>query len=526
MVRTLAGWVVAGGPRLRYAVALGACLVATGIVAMLPHALWLASGALIYLLAVLGVSVLAGRGPGIAASLVSFAALDFLFVDPRFTLAISDPNEWTALLTLLVVSVVSSQLAAGQRDRVVEAEAREREARVLHDLTDLLASGDLGDALQSVAEQLRVELSAEAVTISVAAHDLVSARVEAGTESGRTSLRALPGPMHVLAEGHPASAGRSGEPGRWLRVRPAHRPEGSLPRNVARAPVRRGAEPLGEVLVLWETSVQPGVPQARLLDTVAGQIAVASEREVLRARALEAEVLRRTSDLKSALLDAVSHDLRTPLSSIIAGAQSLLQTDVAWSVTERRELLETIEEEAERLNRIVGNLLDLSRLQAGSLIPARDWHDAGLLLRETLYRMAPVTREHRLTVEVPDDLPPVYLDPVEIDQVVTNLVENAVKFTPPGGEITVHAAVRDGELQVSVQDSGPGLATSALPRLFEPFYRASGTRATGGSGVGLAVARGLVTAHGGRIWAQNANGRGARFTFAIPAASLEKDPLP
>jgi two-component system sensor histidine kinase KdpD len=332
--------------------------------------------------------------------------------------------------------------------------------------------------------------------------------------------------MHVLAEGHPASAGRSGEPGRWLRVRPAHRPDGSLPRNVARAPVRRGDEPLGEVLVLWETSVQPGVPQARLLDTVAGQIAVASEREVLRARALEAEVLRRTSDLKSALLDAVSHDLRTPLSSFIAGAQSLLQTDVAWSVTERRELLETIEEEAERLNRIVGNLLDLSRLQAGSLIPARDWHDAGLLLRETLYRMAPVTREHRLTVEVPDDLPPVYLDPVEIDQVVTNLVENAVKFTPPGGEITVHAAVRDGELQVSVQDSGPGLATSALPRLFEPFYRASGTRGTGGSGVGLAVARGLVTAHGGRIWAQNANGRGARFTFAIPAASLEKDPLP
>jgi two-component system sensor histidine kinase KdpD len=332
--------------------------------------------------------------------------------------------------------------------------------------------------------------------------------------------------MDVLSEGRPASASLTSAPGRWVRVLPAYRPVGGLPRNIAHAAIRRGGEVLGQVRVKWRSSVGIGQRQARLLDTAAGQLAVATERERLRERAMESEVLRRTSELKSALLNAVSHDLRTPLSSIIGAAGSMLQADVEWGADERHEFVETIEQEAVRLNRIVGNLLDLSRIQGGTLVPALDWHDPALVVREVLHRLEPITREHRLRISVPDDLPPVFIDPVEIDQVVTNLVENAVKYTPPGAEIAVSAAVADGELRVSVADHGPGVPGEALPRLFEPFYRAPATSTIRGSGLGLAVARGLVEAHGGRIWAENEDGRGARFTFAIPSAPLEVEPEP
>jgi two-component system, OmpR family, sensor histidine kinase KdpD len=526
MTRDLGRWLASAPPIVRLGAAVAACALATGVVLVMPRALWLSSGVLVYLIAVLGVSVLAGRAAGILASAVSFAAFDFFFVEARFSLTISDPNEWFALLTFLVVAAVTAQLAARQRERLLDAEAGEREARMLHDLTDLLASGSFADALSAVSERLRLELDAEAVSIGIAIEGGVSGRAEAGTAEGRAALRAVPGAMNVLSEGRPASASRSGSPGRWVRVLPAYLARGGLPRNIAHVPIRRGDDVLGQVQVKWRSATDVGAAQARLLDTAADQLAVATERERLRTRAMEAQVLRRTSELKSALLNAVSHDLRTPLSSIIGAAGSMLQADVEWRSEERREFLETIEQEAARLNRIVGNLLDLSRIQGGTLVPVRDWHDPTLVLRETLHRLGAMTREHRVVVDMSDELPPVYIDPVEIDQVVANLVENAVKYTPPGAQISVAAQVEDGELCVTVADSGPGVASEALPRVFEPFYRAPMTDSVRGSGLGLAVARGLVTAHGGRIWVENGSGRGARFSFAIPSEPLEVEPAP
>lgn len=516
-------WAAAAPPTARYGLVVVACVAASVLVGVLPHALWLTSGVLVYLVGVVAVSVLAGRVPGLVASLVSFVTFDFLFVEPRFTLTISDPNEWVALVAFLAISLVTSQLAAAGRDRVLDAEAGEREARMLHDLTDLLAGESLGDALGSVSERLRLELGADAVLVEIGDGGPATLHADAGEHHAVAALRAVPGAMSVLGEGRPASAGRTGEPGRWVRVLPAYRSERPLPRNVARAVVRREGEIVGQIHVKWSSASGIGARQARLLDTAAGQLAVATERERLRARAMDAEVLRRTSELKSALLDAVSHDLRTPLSSIIGAAGSLLQTDVAWTLDERRDFAETIEQEAERLNRIVGNLLDLSRIQGGTLAPAMDWHDPALVLRESLHRLESLMDGHTLIVSVPDDLPPVYLDPVEIDQVVANLVENAVKYTPPGGEIVVSASVDGGALRVSIADEGPGVASDALPRLFEPFYRAPSAAPIRGSGLGLAVAGGLVAAHGGRIWAENDDRRGARFTFVIPATPLELD---
>ena len=522
MVTTLNRWLGASPPLVRYASAIVATALATAIVLLLPGDLWLPSGPIVYLLAVLAVAIVAGRGPAVLASFASFAALDFFFIEPRFTLTISNPGEWIALLAFLTVAVVTSWLATQQRERYLEAEAREREARLLHDLTDLLAGPSFTSALEEVCERVRLELEAEAVAIAIESAGAVTARAAAGSDDGRRSLQGLIGPATVLGSGQPATGSRSGAPGRWMRVAPPYPPgREELPRNVARVPIRRGTEVIGDIRVRWASRAAVGRQQARLLDTVAGQVAVATERERLRSRAMEAEVLRRTSELKSALLNAVSHDLRTPLAAIIAATDSLLLDDIDWPPEERRELLETIAQESDRLDRIVGNLLDLSRIQGGALVPARQWHDPAVVLRESLRRLSATTREHRLVADLPEEMAPVLLDPVEIDQVVANLVENAVKYSPAGSAIHVRADAAEGELRVSVEDSGPGLASDVLPRLFEPFYRAPGPTAVRGSGLGLAVARGLVVAHGGRIWAENLDGRGARFTFAIPC-----DPMP
>ena len=288
-------------------------------------------------------------------------------------------------------------------------------------------------------------------------------------------------------------------------------------RGFIRVPIRVSDAPLGALLLIAGPSQgQLGRREARLLATAAGQLGLAVAQERMRLQGTEAEVLRRSNELKNALLDAVSHDLRTPLSSIIGAAGTLRLSDVEWSEAERHDFARAIEQEAERLNRIVGNLLDLSRIQAGALAPAVDWHDPGLLLRGAVERLRPALAEHGLVLDIPPDLPAVQLDPVEIDQVIANLVENAAKYSPAGGTILVAATVDGRELRVVVEDDGPGLLPEALPRLFEPFYRAPGAHRVRGTGLGLAVARGLVAAHGGRMWAENRRQGGARFGFTLP----------
>jgi len=246
-------------------------------------------------------------------------------------------------------------------------------------------------------------------------------------------------------------------------------------------------------------------------------VALYEERDRLRERATEAEVLRRADELKTALLSAVSHDLRTPLASIIASAGSLRQPDVVWTDTEQESFLSDIEGEARRLARIVANLLDLSRMEAGTLRPERGWYDLAALVDDVLGRLRSVTHDHPVHVRVSDDMPPVPLDYVEVDQVLTNLVENAVRHTPGGTEIWITAEREGGEAVVAVSDSGPGIPETELPRLFDPFVRAAQRKGgPGGVGLGLAIARGLVEAHGGQITAENRAGGGASFRFTLP----------
>jgi two-component system sensor histidine kinase KdpD len=288
-------------------------------------------------------------------------------------------------------------------------------------------------------------------------------------------------------------------------------------------PVRVGDRRLGALL--FTHGKEPFTEsEDRLLSAAAGQIGLALERERLDKEATEAEILRRTDQLRAALLSAVSHDLRTPLATIMASAGSLRQKDVAWTDEERDGFAEAIEEEAEHLNHLVGNLLDISRIEGGSLKPQMTWHDLEPLVEDVLDRLAPVTRQHRLQVSIPADLPTLWLDPVEIGEVLYNLVENAAKYSPAGAEISISAR-RDGAIvRMDVSDRGPGIPLAAMPHLFDPFYRViDGKPRPQGLGLGLAIVKGLVEAHGGRVWAENRAGTGARFTFTLP---IREAPVP
>ncbi len=508
-----------------YALAAAAVIVASEVIALLGP-LHLTNGSMVYLGAVLVVAVVAGRGPAVAAALGAFLALNFLFTEPRFTLAVNDPDVVVALLAFLLVAVVTSQLAAEQRERALQAAEREGEAVLLHDIATLLATRPLRRAAEGVAERLRADLGAVAVSIDLGGTR--SRSIVAGNAGALREAISAGGSIDVLAPGTVADGGKPLRETSWRRIAAPHPPR-RLPSGSRLLRVPIGSDEgssTGRMHVLLQPSASR-LPErmARVLATVANQLAAAAEQDALRRAATEAEMLRRSDELRRQLLNAVSHDLRTPLASIIAAAGSLRQTDVAWTDEDRRDFASAIEQEALRLNRIVGNLLDLGRIQDGSLVPSREWHDPSVVLQDAVDRLRASLPNREIQLDVPSDLPAVLLDAVEIDQVITNLVENAANASASTKPIRVSAGLVEGELRVSIEDQGPGLPPGPSSRLFEPFVRDPGEPASPGSGLGLAIARGLVAAHGGRIWAENRPRGGAKFEFALPAGPApEMDP--
>ncbi|MEA2642541.1 MAG: two-component system, OmpR family, sensor histidine kinase KdpD [Chloroflexota bacterium] len=474
---------------------------------------------MLYLIAVLVTAVAFGRGPAIMASIAAFITFDWFFVEPLHTLAVADPEEWIALILFLLTAGVTGQLAADQRRRAREAEERKREATLLYEVVQLINEPDLAAALQAVVRWLHRELPLEAVAVELTVDGELT-RSEAGDAAALTALQAQSAiNAGLLALDSGSGRGHLDARRRWVRVVP--------PRGLDRAVlfhrdrlhmVRIGDRDhrAGALYLVRAAARSFGEVDTRLLVAIASQLDLAAERARLRREATNAEVLRRTDTARRALLGAVSHDLRTPLASIIAAAGSLRQTDVAWSEAERQEFAAAIEEEARRLNRIVGNLLDLSRIEAGSLRPETSWYDLGALIDDVVGRLAPMTARHRVRVIVPDDLPPVRLDYVEIDQVLSNILENAAKHAPVGTDVEIHAAVAGEAMQVRVADRGPGVPPGQLEAIFLPFRSLEGSRDRRSVGLGLAVARGLVEAHGGRIRAENRPDGGACFTFTLP----------
>jgi len=259
--------------------------------------------------------------------------------------------------------------------------------------------------------------------------------------------------------------------------------------------------------------------QQQVLETIASQVVALLERARLVEETSRTRALAESDRLKSTLLSSVSHDLRTPLAVIKGAVTNLLDDSVAWDSATRRDLLSAINDETDRLNRLVGNLLDMSRIESGALQSTRSWQDLSELIAAVVDRMRPRLGARPIVVEIPDDLPAVRVNYTQIEQVLTNLLENVVRHTPATSPVTLTARADSGDVQVEVHDAGHGIPEGMVGRIFDKFVRGIGPeQSASGSGLGLAICKGIVEAHGGRIWAENVRSGGARFIFTLPRA--------
>jgi two-component system, OmpR family, sensor histidine kinase KdpD len=445
-------------------------------VASIPSPRGTAIPALLYLLVVVAAAAVGHLWPALLAAGLSFVFLDYFFTAPVHTFVVSKAEDLIALGAFVVVAAtVSAAISAALAQRA-RAESREHQVRALYNVTARLLSGDsLDDVLRDLAASLRM------------LYGLDGARVVVFDWEGRERERALSGTV----------------------------PSGG---EMASVPLAAEGRPVGRIEMAGFAPGGIGGPESEVLDTFAGQLALALERSRLGAEAAQARLEAEASRIRAALFASVTHDLRTPLASIKASASSLIEEGVPFSEDQRRELLHTILEEAERLNRLVANLMDLSRLRAGVLIPSVEPVLIEDVLSSVVERLRPQLAGRALRIHVRDDVPPVRIDVVQIDQVLTNLLENAVRFSPPGTEISISGFGWQGMLEVRVADRGPGIPKGDRARVFEEFFRrdVGGTR--GGTGLGLTIAQAIVLAHGGSMWIEDTPGGGATVGFRLPLA--------
>jgi two-component system sensor histidine kinase KdpD len=496
-------------PRLRprptewpgYALAVGAVLVSTGLAwLMFPH-FALANIIMTYLLGVVAVAARTGRGPAVFASVLSVAAFDVFFVPPYLTFAVSDSQYLVTFLVMLIVALVIGGLTVRVKNQAVAARERERRTAALYALSRELASTRGITLLLEVGVRHLVEVLGGRVAIL-----MPGAR---GRLEERAAMLAPfqldPNDMAVAQWAHEhsqlAGIGTDNLPGAQMLF----------------VPLRASR---GTVGVLGIRPAQPGAldsPEARhLLETFANQIALAVERALLAEETQEAEVRIEAEQLRSSLLSSVSHDLRTPLTSITGAATTLVEQGDKIDTDTRRELAEAIHEEADRLNRLVTNLLDMTRLESGAAAVHREWQPLEAVVGAALGRMKRRLEDRVVNTDLPSTLPLVSIDGVLIEQVFLNLLDNVARHTPPGAPIDIGATASAAEVTVSIADRGPGLPAETVPHIFEKFYRSEASAARGGAGLGLSICRAIVKAHGGRIWAENRPGGGLVFRFVLP----------
>jgi two-component system, OmpR family, sensor histidine kinase KdpD len=426
-------------------------LVSLAVAALKPHLPVLSLGVL-YVFAVLAVAVRWGIVLAAVTSVASMLVFNWFFLPPRHTFQLRDGANWAVLAVYLVTAVVVSALAARARARQEDAEQRRREADVLAEAAgDLLRGVDLAAELDKLSD-----LAADALGVS-------GARIE-------------------LGDAEPAAG------------------EQALPVEVNRRIVA--------TLLVDEKAALDRAVARRFLPAVAALLGVAVDRTELEAEALEAETLRRSDVVKTALLRAVSHDLRSPLTAIVASAEALASEEIHLDEVDQAALVAAIREEAARLDRVVGNLLDVSRLEAGALESHPELWSVDELVGQALDAVR--ADADRIVVELDPRSPPVRVDAGQIERVLANLIENALRFSPPGSPVIVRAEHGSTELRIHVVDRGPGITGADRAAIFQPFRRGAG----GGSGLGLAIARGFAEANGGRLWTQD-DPAGGHFVLAL-----------
>jgi two-component system sensor histidine kinase KdpD len=461
---------------------------------------------MVYLLGICFVAVRYGRGPSLIAACLSVAAFDFFFVPPYWTFAVSDTQYLLTFGVMLIVALLIGTLAVRVRDQAEAARRREHRTQVLYSVNREMAG------LRTPAEIAR--LTSRHVTEVVRG----------------PAVLLLPGPERTLIASPPdvpgiAADSRDSSVAQWVfdHGQRAGKGTDTLPGASAMyLPLRSGERTLGVLALRPDVSVLPLSPdQLDLVETVTAQAAAALDRARLATEGEEARVTAERERLRSTLLSSVSHDLRTPLAAITGAASGLLQAPTP-EAPERRELAATIYEEAERLNRLVANLLDMTRLESATVPLKREWHSIEEILGSALGRLDEALAGRPVDTVMRPDLPLVPMDAVLVEQVLVNLLENAIKYTDPGSRLRVSARPEEGGVGVEVADEGPGLNPGDEERVFEKFYR--GSSAPRGFGLGLAICRAIVTAHGGRIWAENRTPRGVAFRFTLPVEGTPPPP--
>lgn len=470
----------------------------------------------VFLVAVVIAAALLGTSAAVVTSFSAFLLYDFLFTVPRFTLQVADPAEWVSLLLFLIVAVVIGRLTAAVRERAEEADRRVREGMALVAMSrDSAMAETFGAAAAVIAPRLLEDAEMEAVWVTAGpdGRDVVAA----APEDGRDAALARAEPPWVLVRDP------DGGDGGWLRSH-ASDPD---PRKASAerhylVPIVADAGPAGAIHALRPPAdPEPGRGARRLLILAADQLGAAARRDRLQAELTGIEVARRGDALRGAILDSVSHDLRTPIASIRALAGGLADAAGDPEPAAARAAAEAIDAEAARLAGIVNGLLDMGRVQAGAVTPDLRPYEVEELVETAVRRVAGGARR-AITVRMPEGLPPVIADAVLFDVAVGNAVDNALVHAGPA-PIAISAGTAGGRIAVVVEDGGPGVPDEVLPRLFERFYRGPETTESGrrGIGMGLAIARGFVEAMGGTIAASRSTLGGLAIRIELPAGPEE-----
>ncbi len=458
---------------------------------------------MVYLLGVAVAAIYFGRGPSTLASVLSVAAFDFFFVEPYWTFAVSDTQYLVTFTVMLIVSLIISTLAARVRLQARIAGYREQRTSALYDMSrELAATEKLEDIVRIAVSHVAVVFTSQAVILLP----------DAGGGIRHPRGASMAGSLHgadlgiaqwVFDHREPAGLGTDTLAGSDMHF----------------VPLAVGARAIGVLALLPANPRRVFVPeQRRLLETFAGQIAVAIERALLAEEARTAQLAAETEATRNALLAAISHELRTPLAAIVGASSSLAAPPAAMPESARRELAQTVAEEGRRMSEVVAKVLDLARLQAGGTRIHPDWHEVEEVVGSALARLAGPLAGHHVATRLPQGSTLARFDAVLIEQVLVNLLENAAKYTPPGSHVTVAVEQRPDELAISVADDGPGLPPGQERAIFDKFHRGAPESTPGGAGLGLAICKAVMEAHGGRIWAENSPGGGAVFRFTLPQA--------
>lgn len=460
-----------------------------------------ADAAMLYLLGEVFASLLLARGPALLTAVLSVLAFDFFFIPPYLTFAVAALRHVVTFAVMLTVGLVINILMRRLRSQAETSRAQERRTRTLYEMTlALTGTNDRRELAERAAQQVSDAFDADVTVLDQAEYS-----AELNTAVTQWFNAAHPGP------------GQGGE---------EHRPSKEAEVSYLPVPAQAGPATVLRIHPRGPGGLSDG---SALLEAFVAQLGMALDRAYLDEERNEARVLAESEQIRSSLLASVSHDLRTPLFVMGGASSTLLELGLSVDPEVRRQLLTSIRDEAERMGQLVTNLLEMTRFGAGELVPNRDWQVLEEIVGSALARMGSALEARDVCVDFPPDLPLVAVDDVLIEQVLINLLQNVVCYTPEDSPVILRAWVADtadhNEVVVEVADAGPGLKAAELDQVFERFYRGSAAAGTRGVGLGLSICRALVEAHGGWIEVHNRPEGGASFRFAIPTDGRPEDIL-